>query len=128
MAKKRLKEFEDVPMLDVAALPPEPVETRATRLKETWRPTPEEMHKIRVDFPTVDVDEELEKFMDWHLAKGTKHVIWYRALRTWLRNARDFREKGRRTPVRKGPPGSPIQETAPVYNPAEALRQDEEPW
>lgn len=120
MAKR--KTDYDVPMLDAPVVEKE---VRATRLKESWRPTPEQMAKARADFPMLDLDEELEKFMDHHIAKGSKMVDWYRALRTWLRNARDWRDKDRRTPAAKTAPGSPVQATGPVYNPAADLG---EPW
>lgn len=114
---------ETLAMFDVA---PTEKESRATRLKESWRPTPEQMAKCRADFPTVELDEELEKFRDFHMAKGSKFVDWYRALRTWLRNARDWQVKDRKTQaIRRARPVHPGFTPPQPYNPAVALRKDE---
>lgn len=37
---------------------------------------------------------ELEKFRDWHSAKGSTMKDWQAAWRTWARNANDFKGKG----------------------------------
>lgn len=114
-----------IPLFDLPR--PEP-DRRAIRMKEGWRPDPLQMAKLRADFPTVPIDEELEKFEDFHLAKGSKFVDWYRATRTWMRNARDFANKQRRTAPERGLPagkyGGYTGTKQPTYNPAE----DQEPW
>lgn len=114
-----------IPMFDIEASEREP---RRSRLRENWRPTPEQMAKARADFPTVDLDAEFEKFQDYHMGKGTTMVDWYRALRTWLRNARDWQDKDRKQQAvnRARPPRAGFTPAQP-YNPAVTLRK-EEPW
>lgn len=41
-------------------------------------------------FPPHVVTSEVEKFCDWHTAKGNKFVDWQRAFMTWMRNSRDW--------------------------------------
>lgn len=121
----RKKAPETMPMFDIPATEREP---RATRVKENWRPTPDQMAKCRKDFPTVDLDEELEKFRDHHMAKGSKFVDHYRALRTWLRNARDWQNKDHRhrasSRARPQKDGLTPPQPFPVYNPAERLGKE----
>lgn len=120
----RKKTPDTMAMFEVPAIEREP---RATRVKPNWKPTPEQMAKCRADFPTVNLDEELEKFLDHHIARGNKFVDHYRALRTWLRNARDWQTKDRRVQaMNRARPVHPGFTPPQPYNPAEQLRRD--PW
>jgi hypothetical protein len=44
--------------------------------------------------PNLDVEEEFEKFRDYHLAKGSKFKDWEAAFRTWVRNTVKWNNKG----------------------------------
>jgi hypothetical protein len=43
---------------------------------------------------SIDIDQELEKFKDYYLAKGEARANWDASFRNWLRNAID-RQKNR---------------------------------
>lgn len=121
----RKKAPDTLAMFDV---PTEEREPRATRLRESWRPTPEEMAKLRADYRDLDIDAELEHFRDYHMAKGSKMVSWYRALRTWLNNQRKWNAKDRRVQAinRANPPkaGLTPAQPFPVYNPGRDLGKE----
>ena len=46
-------------------------------------------------YPGLDLDSELEAFIDHHLSKGSSFKDWDAAFRTWCRNALKWRPKGR---------------------------------
>ena len=37
-----------------------------------------------------DLEREFEAFKDYHISKGSRFVVWDRALRTWLRNSKKW--------------------------------------
>lgn len=116
---KRKPQPNTIAMFDVAPVEREP---RATRVKQDYRPTPDEMSKCRTSYPTVNLEEELEKFREWHGAKGTKFVNHYLAFRTWLRNIKKFEERDKaRALARKYRPGL---EKAQPYNPSADLSKE----
>ena len=121
MAKR--KPVPDTPaMFEVDPVEREP---RATRVKETYRPIPDQMARLHADFPGIDLEEELVKFREWHGARGTKFVNHYLALRTWLRNVKKFeeRDRARKLNDKYRPPKAGLT-PAPVYNPSEKLSKE----
>lgn len=44
----------------------------------------------RKETPDADVDRELDKFLDYHQAKGTKNANWEPAWRNWMRKAQEY--------------------------------------
>jgi len=47
------------------------VSARGTRLPASWQPTPVVVAQMRSDHPHVNVDYELDKFIDyWHAKTG----------------------------------------------------------
>lgn len=81
--------------------PSEPSVTTTARARQmppefTWS----NAHSLKATAKGVDVEVELEKFRDYHLARGSKFVDWDRALHTWLNNARPDPGGGQRTVTR----------------------------
>lgn len=62
-------------------------------------------HSLKAHAKGVEVEVELEKFKDYHLARGSRFVDWDRAFHTWLNNARPDPVARQRTgtPQRKTP-------------------------
>ncbi len=44
-------------------------------------------------FSRQEVDEQTTRFLDYHLAKGSRFLDWQAAWRNWLRNARRFADE-----------------------------------
>lgn len=66
---------------------------RATRIPddEDWTP-PGQSHQYALD-RGLDPSAELEKFRDYHLARGSAMKDWGAAWRTWCRNAVTYRQR-----------------------------------
>ena len=58
-------------------------------------------HKKLAEELRVSLTDELAKFSDYHLAKGTTMKNWNAALNTWLRNAVEF-NRGKAAPKQNG--------------------------
>jgi hypothetical protein len=65
----------------------------ATPLPATWQPTEE--HRAYAYEHDLSLDREAESFRDHADANGRRQVSWDAAFRTWLRKARDYRERDR---------------------------------
>lgn len=65
---------------------------RKQKLPDDFQPT--NGHKKMADEYGVDLQYEFEQFRDYHLAKGSSMLDWNAALRTWLRNAKKFKQGG----------------------------------
>ncbi len=63
--------------------------TKKYAMPEDFSPT--EKHRELSQEIGVDLQEEFQKFTDYHLSKGSLFADWGRALNTWLRNAKTFR-------------------------------------
>jgi len=64
--------------------------------KETFYPHSlniTDTHKALAKELGLVVDDELIKFKEWHLAKGSKFVRWDMAFNSWLRKASEFNQK-----------------------------------
>lgn len=90
-----------------------------------WAPSAELLSWARntqaVALPEAVVYAEADKFRDRALAKGTEHVDWDAAFRTWLRNARKYDPSlPRALPI---PPGGPPPLPPPRPEIAEAAAQ-----
>jgi hypothetical protein len=64
------------------------------------------------------LEEEFEKFRDWHTAKGNTFIDWKAAFRTWLRNYRPGGGGG------YSRPSSMIDELKAIYE-AEIAKEQE---
>ncbi|MET0884930.1 MAG: hypothetical protein ABWX92_00645 [Mycetocola sp.] len=119
---------------DVFALPdptrPDPTHIRDTPAdaapkKEAKKRTPvpaafkpNDKHREKAKTLNLDVDTEVEKFCDYHLAKGTKNLSWDAAFNNWLRMADEFRSKNAPTPtVSHLRPVEDIEEPPPFLSP-----------
>ena len=89
MAKRKAMIEGSVPMFDTDDLIREKPtrDQRSFSVTRDWRPRPETMAKFRGDFPRLDLEAELAKFLDWHLSRGKKWVRWEQAFQQWLKNA-----------------------------------------
>lgn len=74
-------------------------QSRAIALPLDFAPT--DGHKKLADELRVSLTDELAKFSDYHVAKGTTMKDWNAALNTWLRNAVEF-NRGKSVPKRNG--------------------------
>ena len=64
---------------------------RGTRLDPSWMPDPELIAEMRAECPTIDLQAEHRKFVDFWTAKSGKDATkldWRRTWRNWIRNAR----------------------------------------
>jgi len=67
------------------------IDKRAKKLPDDF--CPNEWHLDFVAKNNLSMADELEKFTDYHKAKGSTMKDWNAALRTWLRNAVEFHGK-----------------------------------
>jgi len=74
---------------EVEAVKPKP--KRATSIPENWVPSDKNISDaLAKDFTQQEINEQGERFRDYHLAKGSTFKNWDAAWRTWLGNARSF--------------------------------------
>lgn len=69
-----------------------PSSKRGSQVPEDWQPKPETIDALltKKGFQREFINSELEKFRDYHKAKGTVFRDFEAAFRTWMRNAREF--------------------------------------
>lgn len=62
---------------------------KKSHIKEDWQPSESLQQTInsKQKWATVNATVELEKFVNYHMAKGSMMVDWDRAFMTWLTNA-----------------------------------------
>jgi hypothetical protein len=72
---------------------------RTTRLPEGFAPS--EQHRSLAKEFDVDLGVVFPKFVDHHMAKGSRFIDWDAALRTWIRNSNTYDRVG---PTRKQAP------------------------
>ena len=71
---------------------------RASRIEEPFGIDDATMNwAFSEGFTFQDVAREKDKFVDYHAAKGSTFVDWQRAFKNWLRNSRQFGQRGRAT-------------------------------
>lgn len=58
---------------------------RKSSLPENFKPTAQ--HESLANDLGVNLNHEIQQFIDYHTAKDSKYVDWHAALRTWIRNA-----------------------------------------
>lgn len=63
---------------------------RKSQVPEDFRPS----DRVKIDlvnkYPSLNIDNEIQAFIDFHISKGTPFSDFDRALRTWCRNAIKF--------------------------------------
>jgi Helix-turn-helix domain len=74
------------------------VVTRATRLESDWIPDAELIAEMRAECPTIDLQAEHRKFVDFWCSKSGKDATkldWRRTWRNWIRNAKPVNGQNR---------------------------------
>lgn len=66
---------------------------RKTAISDRWQPAEKQLIQLVQKYPRLLIEEEAEKFADYHRAKGSKFVDWDAAFRSWCRNAEKFRRE-----------------------------------
>lgn len=66
------------------------IDKKAKSVPPDWKPTPEFTAECTQKFPTLIIANEVEAFIDFHIAKGSVFKDLQRAFRTWCRNAAKF--------------------------------------
>lgn len=69
------------------------VRSRKCALPTSWQPDDSQVLQIRDKYPELNLDDEVDKFEDYHRAKGSIFADWDSAFRNWCRNADKFRLK-----------------------------------
>jgi hypothetical protein len=67
--------------------------SRKCGLPAAWQPNEQQLLQLQGKFPKLSLQDESEKFQDYHRAKGSMFVDWDAAFRNWCRNAEKFRLK-----------------------------------
>ena len=68
---------------------------RACSLPEGWVPSDRNIADAEArNFSAKEINDEADKFRDYHHAKGTRFKDWDAGWRTWLGNARKFSGRG----------------------------------
>lgn len=60
---------------------------RRATIRAGWQPNPTNLESLKGKHPTLNLEDELEAFRDYWVAKGEPKADWDAALRTWCRNA-----------------------------------------
>lgn len=64
--------------------------TRKTTIPEDWTPDEKCLAYAHERYPSMPISIEVEKFRDYHLAKGSKYSNWDAAWRSWCRNGNEY--------------------------------------
>lgn len=86
---------------------------RNTLIPEDWRPSERAMKRTRERYPSMPVEDEIERFIGYYGSKNIKRSNWDSTWRTWCVKGNTF-AKGAWT--RPATPGSP--QASPAINPA----------
>jgi hypothetical protein len=68
------------------------IDKKGKSVPSDWQPTPELTADCTQKWPTLIIANEVEAFIDFHIAKGSAFKDLNRAFRTWCRNAAKFSE------------------------------------
>ena len=68
------------------------IDNKAKSVPADWKPSAEFLTECTAKFPTLIIANEVEAFIDFHIAKGSVFKDLQRAFRTWCRNAARFSE------------------------------------
>ena len=77
--------------------PPSPLtKRRSHRLPLDWQPEPHDRDWARQAYPTVEVDDETDRFRDYWHGNGKSMVDWRATWRNWIRRSASYqRTKGK---------------------------------
>lgn len=69
---------------------------RAVAIPQDWVPSGKNVDDaLKQNFSQQEIQNEADKFRDYHLAKGSTFKDWNAAWRTWLRNSRKYGTQNR---------------------------------
>lgn len=69
----------------------EPKERARKNIEQAkWKPTPELIEWAADEFPTVDIAEETDRFIDHFIANGKPMKNWDSAYKNWMRRSQQF--------------------------------------
>ena len=69
---------------------------RRKSLNDGWKPSSKCLSNLKEKYGEIDYDNETDKFINYHLAKGSGFVDPERAYLNWIRNAVNFQAKDKR--------------------------------
>jgi len=69
---------------------------RRKSLNDGWKPSSKCLSNLKEKYGEIDYDNETDKFINYHLAKGSVFVDPERAYLNWIRNAVNFKAKDKR--------------------------------
>ena len=69
---------------------------RRKSLNDGWKPSSKCLSNLKEKYGEIDYDNETDKFINYHLAKGSVFVDPERAYLNWIRNAVNFQAKDKR--------------------------------
>lgn len=96
---KRAKE----PLAEAEPQPPKGMRGSKLRLTEDWTPDAKDLAWAKAKYPTIDLDEESEKFRNHWVANAETSARWDLRWRNWVINASKWARPGRRAaPARSG--------------------------
>ena len=65
-------------------------------MNDDWKPSAKCLSNLKEKYGEINYDNETDKFINYHLAKGSVFVDAERAYLNWIRNAVNFRAKDKR--------------------------------
>jgi hypothetical protein len=68
---------------------------------DDYNPSQQYLDTLASKYEGLNIQEELEKFRDYHAAKGSKFDIWDRAFQRWVRQAWDWSPAAKEVRARK---------------------------
>ena len=69
---------------------------RRKSLNDDWKPSAKCLSNLKEKYGEINYDNETDKFINYHLAKGSVFVDAERAYLNWIRNAVNFQAKDKR--------------------------------
>ena len=69
---------------------------RRKSLNDGWKPSSKCLSNLKEKYGEIDYDNETDKFINYHLAKGSVFVDPERAYLNWIKNAVNFQAKDKR--------------------------------
>jgi hypothetical protein len=85
--------FQDAPVTADPPSDPKRIKTgstisRASSLKEDYEPQKETREWAAQQRPDLDLDDTLDNFKNYHIAKGTRYKVWDLAFKNWVKRER----------------------------------------
>lgn len=89
------------------------IKKRAAPIPDGWSPSEKALVRTRERYPSIPLDAEIERFTNYHAAKGSKMVNWDAAWGNWCLKGNEIAKEAWMRPI------SPqITQGAPAINPS----------